>query len=175
MSFTKDFQRLIFLNVSSVPSKILTKDKRFSMKVGTYTHKPVSSLKDSSVRVFFKEKKTFLGGFFLHLHNYIISYIALGYCWALTTMAMTSEWLRGVTFSGFGFRRLVHGSGVTFSGFSFDRQVHGSGVTFPGFGFGFRLRFLIVHDSNQVTLVTGKFIGLEVSKQNTMGFSERYQ
>ena len=53
--------------------------------------------------------------------------------------------------------------------------VHGSGVTFSGFGFGFRLRFLIVHGSNQVTLVTGKFIGLEVSKQNTMGFSERYQ
>ena len=91
-------------------------------------------------------------------------------------MAMTSAWLRGVTFSGFGFGRLVHGSGVTFSGFGFDRQVHGSGVTFSVFGFGFRLRFLIVHDSNQVTLVTGKFIGLEeASKQNTMGFSERYQ
>ena len=90
-------------------------------------------------------------------------------------MAMTSEWLRGVTFSGFGFGRLVRGSGVTFSGFGFDRQVHGSGVTFSVFGFGFRLRFLIVHGSNQVTLVTGKFIGLEVSKQNTMGFSERYQ
>ena len=52
-------------------------------------------------------------------------------------MAMTSEWLRGVTFSGFGSVRLVHDSGVTFSGFGFDRQVHGSGVTFPVFGFGF--------------------------------------
>ena len=82
-------------------------------------------------------------------------------------MAMTSEWLRGVTFSGFGFRRLVCGSGVTFSGFSFDRQVHGSGVTFPGFGFGFRLRFLIVHDSNQVTLVTGNFNGLEEAPSRT--------
>ena len=91
-------------------------------------------------------------------------------------MAMTSEWLRGVTFSGFGFRRLVHGSGVTFSCFSFDRQVHGSGVTFPVFGFGFRLRFLIVHGSNQVTLVTGKFNGLEEAPSRTPGgFSERYQ
>ena len=94
-----------------------------------------------------RKEKIFSGGFSFYSYagmSRTTSYIAVGYCWALTTMAMTSAWLRGVTFSGFGFGRLVHGSGVTFSGFGFDRQVHGSGVTFPGFGFGFRLRFLRV-------------------------------
>ena len=81
---------------------------------------------------YFKEKKNFLGGFFTftQLHNFLHCSWVL---WALTTMAMTSAWLRGVTFSGFGFGRLVHGSGVTFSGFG--------SAWFGGYVFRFRFRF----------------------------------
>ena len=60
------------------------RQKIFNESGYLYPQTRVSSLKDSSVRVFFKEKKTFLGGFFtftqLHnfLHSFTFSWVLLG-------------------------------------------------------------------------------------------------